>query len=60
MGDITMKTKYYYYDENTGEFALKTNKKYEFTDMPYILKPADWRWDQYRIDLNTGEPVEKN
>lgn len=55
-----MKTKYYYYDENTGEFALKTNKKYEFTDMPYILKPADWRWDQYRIDLNTREPVEKN
>lgn len=50
---------YYYYDPTTGEFTMRFSKVYEFTDQPYIQKPKYWPYNLYRIDLDTGEPVEK-
>lgn len=46
---------YYYYDANTGEFTMRTSKPYPFTNDPYIQKPQGWPYNQYRVNLATGE-----
>lgn len=50
---------YFYYDQTTGEFQMRTNKPYKFTDLPYINKPKRWDWQNYRVNTTTGEPEPK-
>lgn len=59
MGDTTMKDYYYYYDPVSGEFSIRTNKPYTMTDLPYIVKNQLWDWQNYRVNISTGEPEPK-
>lgn len=49
---------FYYYDPETRLFVMRSNKPYPHTDLPYIKKPAGWRYDQYRMSVNEEpEPI---
>ena len=50
---------YFYYDQNTGEFTFRSNKPYADTQDPYIQQPRTFNYGNYRVDLDTLEPVEK-
>jgi hypothetical protein len=49
-------THYYYYDPDTGFFKMRFSKPYDRTDLPYIQKPAGWRYSDYKMNLSTLEP----
>lgn len=48
-------TYYYYYDPVTGLFKKRSNKIDPFTDLPYVENLKGWRYDQHRVNVDTGE-----
>jgi hypothetical protein len=51
---------YYYYDSNSGEFTMGSNKPYAFTDDPHIRENKRFNMETHRVNLATLEPEPKN
>jgi hypothetical protein len=46
-----MKTNFYYYDPDTGNFKFRSNVKNDNLNLPYIEREEGWNYSEYRVDV---------